>query len=117
MLKLFLIQIVVLFLVCVGLDLIRLLITKVRGKTFKLRLVDSIPILALYFIHQLTIGWRGYSWDPALVMVWALLGFLIAFSRIHQRRLGYLSFNLTFWRVGDLYLLTAWLLIGILKSV
>lgn len=114
--KLFLLQVILLLLISLLLDWVRLIINKFRKNEFKLRLIDAMPILALYFIHQLTFNNNGFSWDATLIFVWMLIGVLILIHKVYvKRRLTHRNFYLTLWRVGDVYLLIMWLVAGITK--
>ncbi|URL60754.1 DUF3397 family protein [Acetilactobacillus jinshanensis] len=118
MIKLFFLQIVALFAICIILDWLRLIINKFHQKEFKLRLIDSMPILALIFIHQLTINPKGFSWDPVLIIGWMFIGILVLIHKAFTKhQLSHKNFYRTLWRIGDLYFLVAWIFAGIVSTL
>ncbi|XIF19645.1 MAG: DUF3397 family protein [Acetilactobacillus jinshanensis] len=94
-------------------DWVRLIINKFRKNEFKLRLIDAMPILALFFIHQLTFNSQGFSWDPVTIIIWMFMGILVLiYKTFISHQVTHKKFYLTLWRMGDLYLLVAWLIAG-----
>ena len=116
MLKLFLLQILI-FLGCSSLlHILKVIFGKLM--LIKPRVIDAAPIMTLFFIHFLTKTERGYSLVPGLIIVWTLIGLGLLINRaFFQLRLDHRTFYLTFWRIGDLFWLLAWLIVGGIVSI
>lgn len=112
MFGLFLLQALVLFMILIFLQFIKRFYF--ANAPLKIKAMDIVPFFALWYLHNLTVNASGFSIVPYVVMFWILLGAVILIIEVFiLHRFKYGRFYVNFWRIGDLYLLLIWIIVGV----
>jgi len=100
-------QIIILIAVLFILRVLRRLIPKAQRP--RLRPIDCLPLLSLWFIWQLSQTWTD-PWFAVIVFIWMIISIVLTlWWGLSKGELLWNKFLLFYWRMSDILLLLAYL--------